>query len=95
MHLGWVMQTLIWFQRVQNYAARIIVLLPKCVTNTLTELHWLPVKYRILYKIVLTVYKCVEDKALEYLKELLVVKDNNQVLRSQHIAWNPQSAGIV
>ena len=40
-------------QRIQNYAARVIVRLPKSssITIHLISLHWLPVKLRSTYKI--------------------------------------------
>ena len=71
-------------QRIQNYAARIVVGLRKYdhITETLIDLHWLPVEQRILYKVLLTVHKCLEGNAPSYLQELLVVKDTGRVLRS-------------
>ena len=71
-------------QLIQNYAARIVVGLRKYdhITETLIDLHWLPVKHRILYKVLLTVHKCLARKAPAYLQELLVVKDTGRVLRS-------------
>ena len=41
------------------------------ITPLLKELHWLPVEYRIKYKIVLLVYKCLHDKGPVYLSLLL------------------------
>ena len=40
-------------QRIQNYAARVIVCLPKSyiITTHLKSLHWLPVKVRSAYKL--------------------------------------------
>ena len=71
-------------QRIQNYAARIVVGLRKYdhVTETLIKLHWLPVKYRILYKVLLTVHKCLVGKAPKYLQDLIVIKDTGRVTRS-------------
>ena len=72
-------------QHIQNYAAIIIMGLRKYdhITDTLIQLHWLPIKYRIVYKVVLTVHKCPEGKAPSYLQELVVVKDNGRSTRSQ------------
>lgn len=39
----------------------------------LKELHWLPVKKRIQYKILLYVYKCINGSAPEYLSSLLAL----------------------
>ena len=48
-------------QRIQNSAARLVSLSRKYdhITPILHELHWLPVKYRIIYKILLLTYKCL------------------------------------
>ena len=48
-------------QKVQNAAARMVVRKKKreSVKSTLRELHWLPVESRILFKILLLVYKSI------------------------------------
>ena len=67
-------------QRVQNAAARIIRRLPKfChITPVLRELHWLPVKFRIDYKILLLTYKGLHEMCPGYLKDLLVICNNKR-----------------
>ena len=47
-------------QRIQNYAARVILRLPKssCITIHLKSLHLLPVKVRSTYKIACLCYHC-------------------------------------
>ena len=47
-------------QRIQNYAARVILCLPKSssITTRLKSLHWLPVKVRSTYKIPCLCYHC-------------------------------------
>ena len=67
-------------QRVQNAAARIIRRLPKfChITPVLRELHWLPVKFRIDYKILLLTYKGLHEMCPDYLKDLLVISNNKR-----------------
>ena len=42
------------------------------------ELHFLPIYYRINYKIALMVYKCLNNQAPEYLKNLISIKKINQ-----------------
>ena len=37
------------------------------------ELHWLPIRQRISYKILILTYKCLHDEAPEYLKDLIVI----------------------
>ena len=60
-------------QRIQNSAARLVSLSRKYdhITPILHELHWLPVKYRIIYKILLLTYKCLHGMGPTYLQELL------------------------
>ena len=52
-------------QRILNYAARIIVRLPKSssITIHLKSLHWLPVKVRSTYKIACLCYHCHSSTA--------------------------------
>ena len=66
-------------QLLQNAAARLIMRLPKhChITDTLQELHWLPVAQRIKFKTVLMVYKALNNLAPEYLTQLLERKQNS------------------
>ena len=55
-------------QRIQNYASRIIVRLPKSsrITIHLKSLHWLPVKVRSTYKIACLCYHCHSSTAPSY-----------------------------
>ena len=48
-------------QKVQNAAARLVVRKGKrnSMTNVLRELHWLKVEARIIFKIILLVYKYI------------------------------------
>ena len=57
-------------QKVQNAAARLIVRKNKrhSVTNIMKELHWLKIESRIIFKILLLVYKCVLGKCSNNLK---------------------------
>ena len=67
-------------QSVQNSAARIITLSRKYdhITPVLTQLHWLPVHFRI----VLLVYKCLNGKCPIYLANLLHCKKSKRSLHS-------------
>ena len=71
-------------QRIQNVAARLVTHSRKYghVTPNLHELHWLPVKYRIMYKILLLVYKCLHDSAPICLQELIKKYQPSRNLRS-------------
>ena len=64
-------------QRVQNAAARLISLRKKheSVSDVLVELHWLPVEARIVFKLLVLVYKCIHHIAPESVIELIQIKD--------------------
>ena len=59
-------------QRIQNYAARVILRLPKSsrVTTHLKSLHWLPVKVRSTYKIACLCYHCHSSTATSYVADM-------------------------
>ena len=60
-------------QYVQNCAARMLTKTKRSqhITPVLRELHWLPVKHRITYKILLLTYKTLNFMAPKYLIDLL------------------------
>ena len=60
-------------QKCQNHAARVITLRRKYdhITPVLVDLHWLPVKYRIDYKVLLFTYKAYHGLAPDYISELV------------------------
>ena len=60
-------------QRIQNYAARVILRLPKSssITIHLESLHWLPVKVRSAYKIACLCYHCHSNTAPSYVTGML------------------------
>ena len=69
----------------QNTAARIVTLSKRFdshITPTLSKLHWLPLNYRIHFKILLLVYKCLNGLAPTYLSELLRYTNGPRSLRS-------------
>ena len=71
-------------QLVQNNAARVIARLRKHdhITSVLKNLHWLPVKYRIRYKINLVTFKCRKRLAPPYLCDLIEEHVPGRRLRS-------------
>jgi hypothetical protein len=74
-------------QRVQNAAARIPYRAPRFshITPLLYELHWLPVKYRIEYKIIALTFKAIHGTAPNYITELITFKTNSSYsLRSNN-----------
>ena len=60
-------------QRIQNYAARVILCLPKSssITIHLKSLHWLSVKVRSTYKIACLCYHCHSSTAPSYVADIL------------------------
>ena len=63
-------------QRVQNAAARLICNINRFdhITPALTQLHWLPVRFRIDYKVLLITYKALNGIAPSYISDLINVK---------------------
>ena len=47
------------------------------ITPYLKKLHFLPVRFRILFKTALLVFKCVNNFAPKYLSELIKVRNTN------------------
>ena len=60
-------------QRIQNYAARVILRLPmsSSITIHLKSLHWLPVKVRCTYKIACLCYHCHSIIVPSYVTDML------------------------
>ena len=71
-------------QRVLNASARLVCNVPRfChISPLLRGLHWLPVKARIEFKILLITFKAIHGLAPKYLCELLTFKSSLYNLRS-------------
>ena len=71
-------------QRIQNYAAQVVLRLHKFshITPALATLHWLPFNRRIDFKIALLVYKALNGQAPAYIADLLQPYDPPRKLRS-------------
>ena len=61
-------------QRIQNRAAKLIYCAPRKdhAFPYLEQLHWLPVKERIEFKILFFVFKCFMDCAPSYINDLII-----------------------
>ena len=85
-------------QSVLNTAARIITFTCKYdhITPVLVRLHWLPVFYRIRFKVLLLTYKALNDLSPEYISELLSKPKYTRYLRSQsqHLLSVPKSSTV-
>uniref|UniRef100_A0A3B3DXI4 Reverse transcriptase domain-containing protein n=1 Tax=Oryzias melastigma TaxID=30732 RepID=A0A3B3DXI4_ORYME len=71
-------------QMVQNTAARIITSTPffSHITPILQQLHWLPVRSRIHFKVLLFTFKAVHNLAPPYLSSLIHIITPSRRLRS-------------
>ena len=72
-------------QKVQNAAARVVFQIAKFdhITPALIDLHWLPVTFRVQFKLLLLVYKSLHNQGPPYIKDLLSPKPaTNYALRS-------------
>ena len=73
-------------QRIQNTAARIVSKCPKYdhISPVLHRLHWLPVKFRIIYKVLLLTFKALNGLAPSYLRNCIEVHTPKRDLRSSN-----------
>jgi len=71
-------------QYIQNSAARILMKVRKYyhITPVLHSLHWLPVSFRIDYKVLLLTHKCTNGHAPPYLQKVITPQTSTRTLRS-------------
>ena len=71
-------------QLVQNTGARIVTRTSRHshITPVLKGLHWLPVKYRVQYKILTHAYKAINDSSPIYIRDMVEVYKPVRNLRS-------------
>ena len=71
-------------QMIQNNSARLISMKRKydSIEPVLKDLHWLPIEFRIQYKINLLTFKCLNNLAPFYLRDLLEPYVPGRSLRS-------------
>ncbi len=71
---------------VQNAAARVLSRTRKYdhISPVMSTLHWLPIKQRIDFKILLMTYKALDGLAPQYLSELFSHYSPPRPLRSQN-----------
>ena len=84
-------------QNIQNKAARLIrkISQRERITPVLIDLHWLPIKARIMFKICLLTYKALKFGEPKYLKEHLIPfeLETNIMIRhatDQHRLYEPR-----
>ena len=71
-------------QLLQNSAARVLTRTRgrKHITPVLKSLHWLPVRFRIHFKVLLLIFKCLNGLGPFYLSEILLPYQPSRTLRS-------------
>ena len=86
-------------QRVQNAAARLIFKQPKFsyILPVLYQLHWLPITYRIEFKILLFIYKAIHGMAPDYICKFISRKSSTRysLASSQRIMLEIPSGKIL
>ena len=85
---GLLAKTMKIMQNVQNLAAKVILGKQKLdsTTECLKNLHWLPIRYRIDYKVCIIVFKWLHAMAPTYLIKLIKLKQQcRQGLRSTNM----------
>ncbi len=77
-------KTIRQLQLIQNAAARILTRTRKYehITPVLRSLHWLPVTFRIDFKVLLLVYKSLNGIGPKYIADMLTEYKPNRPLRS-------------
>ena len=72
-------------QQIQNTAARLLTRTGRRehISPVLASLHWLPVKFRVEFKILLITYKALHSQAPSYIEELIEVYHPPRALRSE------------
>ena len=71
-------------QRVQNTAARLVLSVSRRehITPALELLHWLPVRQRAMFKILLIAFKAMNGKAPAFISDLVTLHNPSRALRS-------------
>ena len=90
-----ILKGILTFYNKKITAARIISLTSKYdhITPVLESVHWLPVQYRIDYKVLCLVFKCLHNSAPSYLSALPTQYVPPRTLRSQdqHLLTVPRA----
>jgi hypothetical protein len=80
-------------QMVQNAAARLVSMRRKheSVSDVLVNLHWLRIEARIIYKLLVLVYKCIYNIAPECIIECISIKDGGRCLLAHKFFQSSQA----
>jgi len=76
-------------QRIQNTAARIVTRTSRRshITPILKDLHWLPVKYRVKFKILMHMYKALHEQAPRYISDMFINQEEHYIRWVQWYWW--------
>ena len=70
-------------QQIQNQAAKLIMNKHQhqldSPTTIMRHLHWLPIRFRYEYKMLMHVYRCMKGQAPEYLQQKLILRNPAQM----------------
>ena len=78
--------TLMPLQRAQNATARLVVGLDcqSSITTALRDLHWLPVKHRIAFKVATLMHQALHRRCPAYLADLVAFSSTNSSAAQLH-----------
>ena len=83
-------------QRIQNSAARLVYYIPRFehITPVLHRLLWLPVSFRIEYKVLILTYKAIHGHAPPYISDLIRTRErtNYNLRSSSQLLLQPYNA---
>ena len=85
-------------QRIQNMAARLITDTMKFdhIKPVLYNLHWLPVNYRIQFKILMITFKAIHGMAPSYLSNLICIRSSSRYsLRNNDTIFLEHPKGVM
>ena len=84
-------------QRLQNKAARLVMACGRDQSSIdlLRELHWLPVRQRIAFKLLLYVYKAINNLAPSYLSSMTHLQNTGSAERRPRLRSSSDSTRLV
>ena len=86
LYYGLPNKTISHLQIVQSMCAKLTLRKSKydSTTDALSQLHWLPIKHRVNFKIATITHKCIYGTAPQYLNDLLIPAPNPRSLKSSN-----------